>query len=316
MEKQSLFLAVLALGLLLALAPARVQADGAEGLRDVMKSVVSVLPRVPRAKANKDEPEGSGVVIFDGRYVVTALHVITHAEEVVVRSLDGDVMRAEIIGRDKATDIALLEIAKPLKPVRFGRDPDVGSQACAIGNAFGLGLSLSCGMVSAIHRTGTGFNPVEDFVQTDAAVNPGYSGGALVSRGGELVGLLSAIFTKSGDGSIGVNFAVSSALTERVAKELKDKGEVRWQFGGAALRAVPKRGQVGRLGALIVNMRAGSSAEAAGLQRGDIIRYVEKRRIRKPLDFRAAMARLSSGDEVEIRFERNGKDERVRLKAQ
>ena len=211
MKSYALSLAVLTTGLLLALAPARVQADGAEGLRHVMQSVVSVLPRVPQSKRNNDEPEGSGVVVFDGRYVVTALHVVKHAREVVIRSLDGEIMRAEILGRDKATDLALLEIAKALKPVRFGRDPEVGSQVCAIGNAFGLGLSLSCGMVSAIHRTGTGFNPVEDFVQTDAAVNPGYSGGALVNRGGELVGMLSAIFTKSGEGSIGVNFAVSAS---------------------------------------------------------------------------------------------------------
>ena len=128
MKAPFLPLAALIIGLLVAVAPARVQADGAEGLRDVMHSVVSVLPRVPQSKRNNDEPEGSGVVVFDGRYVVTALHVITHAREVVIRSLEGEVMRAEIIGRDKATDLALLEIDKALKPVRFGHDPEVGSQ--------------------------------------------------------------------------------------------------------------------------------------------------------------------------------------------
>ncbi|MEM7428711.1 MAG: trypsin-like peptidase domain-containing protein, partial [Pseudomonadota bacterium] len=308
-------LSALAFGLLLILPPVQVRGDGAEGLRDVMNSVVSVLPRVPKAKTNTDEPEGAGVVIFDGRYVITALHVLSHAEAVVVRSFDGEVMRAEIVGRDKSTDLALLEIARPLKAIRFGHDPELGSQVCAIGNAFGLGLSLSCGMVSAIHRTGTGFNAVEDFVQTDAAVNPGFSGGALVNRGGELVGVLSAIFTKSGEGSIGVNFAVSAALTQRVAKALRDRGAVRWRFGGAALKAVPPRGQEGRQGAEVINLRPGGAAEAAGLRRGDIIRHAGKRRVRKPLDFRAAMARLMRGDEIEIRFERGGENKSLRLKA-
>lgn len=292
------------------------RADGAEGLKDVMASVVSVMPRVPRSKVNKNEPEGSGVVIFDGHHIITALHVIDYAEDVTVRTFDGQILHASIVGRDKVTDLALLEIGTRLPAISFGDDPDLGSEACAIGNSFGLGLSLTCGLVSATHRTGTGFNPVEDFVQTDAAVNPGSSGGALVNKSGELIGVLSAIFTKSSDANIGVNFAVSTAFAKRVATGLRKAGSIKWNFGGAGLRAYPKRGTEGRLGAQVMQVRPGAAAELAGLKAGDIIRKVGERRIRKPQDFRSAMARLMAGDEVEIGFERNGEKSILMLTAQ
>ncbi len=307
-------IAALSLGTVLLFSPAR--ADNVEGLKDVMASVVSVLPRTAPGQANKDEPEGSGVVIFEGRHILTARHVLTNAKEIVVRTFDGVLHRAQLRGQDQATDLALLEITAELKPIELGDDPKIGQEACAIGNAFGLGLSLTCGLVSAVHRTGTGFNPVEDFVQTDAAVNPGSSGGALVAKNGHLIGVLSAIFTKSADANIGVNFAVSTALARRVATDLRDGKRVRWQFGGAGLAAIPQVGAVGRMGAEVLQIRPGSAAAEAGLRPGDIIRYVDKRRIRKPGDFRSAMARLLPGEDVEISFERDDKEERVTLTAQ
>ncbi len=291
-------------------------ADNKESLRNVMASVVSVLPRTAPGQANKDEPEGSGVVIFDGRHVLTARHVLTNAQEILVRSFDGVIYQAKLLGQDKATDLALLELTSELKPINLGDDPKVGQEACAIGNAFGLGLSLTCGLVSAVHRTGTGFNPVEDFIQTDTAVNPGASGGALVSKSGRLIGVLSAIFTKSADANIGVNFAVSTALARRVAEDLKNGRKVRWSFGGAGLRAIPQRGGLGRMGAEVLQVRPGGAAEKAGLKPGDIIRQVDKRRIRKPRDFRSAIARLLPGEKVEIRFERDDDEKRATLTAQ
>ena len=201
----------------------------------------------------------------------------------------------------------------------LGDDPKIGEEACAIGNAFGLGLSLTCGLVSAVHRTGTGFNPVEDFVQTDAAVNPGSSGGALVGKkSGRLIGVLSAIFTKSADANIGVNFAVSTALARRVATDLarRQAREVAVRRRRAWLPSL-KLARLGRMGAEVLQIRPGSAAEKAGLKPGDIIRYVDKRRrIRKPGDFRSAMARLLPGEEVEISFERDDEEERVTLTAQ
>ncbi len=301
-------------GLVLLTTPAA--ADGAEGLKDVMASVVSVLPRVPRDEVNWDEPKGSGVVVLDGRHVVTARHVITHARDLVIRTWDGQILKARLLASDKATDLSLLEIGQALKPIEFGTDPEIGSEACAIGNAFGLGLSLTCGLVSAVHRAGTGFNAVEDFVQTDAAVNPGSSGGALVNKSGELIGILSSIFTKSSDANVGVNFAVSTALTRRVIAALRDGGPIRWNFGGAGLRAFPKRGTEGRLGVQVLQVRDGSAAAQAGLISGDIVRHVGKRRIRKPQEFRSAMARLMRGDEVEVSFERDGQAMTATLIAQ
>lgn len=292
------------------------RADNVEGLRDVMASVVSVLPRTAPGQANKEEPEGSGVVIFEGRHILTARHVLANAEEILVRTFDGVIHQAKLRGQDPATDLALLEVTSKLDPIDFGDDPKIGEEACAIGNAFGLGLSLTCGLVSAVHRTGTGFNPVEDFVQTDAAVNPGASGGALVNKSGRLVGVLSAIFTKSADANIGVNFAVSTALARRVATDLRSGKKVQWKFGGAGLGAIPQRGGLGRMGAEILQLRPGGAAEKAGLKPGDIIRHVDKRRIRKPRDFRSAMARLLPGDKVDISFERDDEEQRVTLTAQ
>ncbi|NNF80603.1 MAG: PDZ domain-containing protein [Rhizobiales bacterium] len=305
--------AIALVGLLVS-GPAR--ADNMEGLRDVMSSVVSVLPRTAPGQANKEEPEGSGVVIFEGRHILTARHVLTNAQEILIRTFDGVLHQAQVRGQDPATDLALLEITAELKPIDLGDDPKIGEEACAIGNAFGLGLSLTCGLVSAVNRTGTGFNPVEDFVQTDAAVNPGSSGGALVNKYGRLIGVLSAIFTKSADANIGVNFAVSTTLARRVATDLRAGKKVKWNFGGAGLGVIPQRGGLGRLGAEILQLRPGSAAEKAGLKPGDIIRYVDERRIRKPRDFRSAMARLLPGDEVEIKFERDNEEERVTLTAQ
>lgn len=293
-----------------------VRADNVEGLRDVMSSVVSVLPRTAPGEANKDEPEGSGVIIFEGRHILTARHVLTNAREILVRTFDGVIYQAQLRGQDPATDLALLEVNADLKPIELGDDPKIGQEACAIGNAFGLGLSLTCGLVSAVHRTGTGFNPIEDFVQTDAAVNPGSSGGALVNKSGHLIGVLSAIFTKSADANIGVNFAVSTALARKVATDLRAGKKVQWQFGGAGLGTVPQKGSLGRMGAEILHIRPGGAAEKAGLKPGDIIRYVEERRIRTPRDFRAAIARLLPGEDVEIKFERDEEEERVTLTAQ
>src|SRR5690606_40595555 len=129
-----------------------------------------------------------------------------------VRLPDGHHVPAEVVGRDAATDLALLRVEAELPPLPLAPDPALGAPVCAVGNQFGLDLSVTCGVVSALHRAGTGFNPVEDFVQTDAVVNPGASGGALVDGEGRLVGLLSAIFTMESDANIGVNFAASAAL--------------------------------------------------------------------------------------------------------
>ena len=158
-------------------------------------------------------PAGTGIYFGTGaetRYILTAAHVIARA--VRVETVDSNGLRhdAEIIAIDGARDLAVLKTGLPAPPIALRRtDPEVGAHVCAIGNSFGLGLSFSCGVISAVHRRNVGFNAVEDFVQTDAAVNPGASGGALVDPQGRLVGLIDGIFTKEADIDAGVNFAVS-----------------------------------------------------------------------------------------------------------
>ena len=145
--------------------------------------------------------------------IATADHVIGPARKVFVRTVEGEDSTAEIVLRDAQTDIALLRLKNPLRPFEFSVEAATGEKTCAIGNSFGLDIAVTCGVVSTLQMSGAGFNQVEDFVQTDAAVNPGMSGGALVDESGKLVGMLSAIFTKKSDSNIGVNFAVSAANT-------------------------------------------------------------------------------------------------------
>ena len=278
-----------------------------------MDSVVSVLPDWLGRAPNSDEPEGSGVVIGDGRTVVTAAHVLGNAEKVLVRTRDGDIVNARIKAADKVTDLAVLELDAPLAALEFAGDAKVGQRACAIGNAFGLGISMTCGTVSAVNRAGVGFNTIEDFVQTDAAVNPGASGGALVDAQGRLIGVLSAIFTKQSDANIGVNFAVSAPLAERVVAGLEKNGQIAWHFAGLSLRIYPGKGNTGRQAARVAQVRGGTAGELAGLKPGDRIVRAAGRRIRKPQELRGALARLKPGDKIVLEYVRGGEKARTEL---
>src|SRR5690625_4703669 len=173
-----------------------------------LESLVSLLPTWPgHPRGGSAElppgiaPEASAVAIAPEGYLATAHHAIEPAEELDVRLSDGRILSAEVVAVDAGTDIALLKVATdlPVPPFVETSELALGDSVCAIGNAFGLGLSVSCGVASALRRTNTGFNAIEDFIQTDAAVNPGMSGGALVNSRGALVGLLSAIFASGSD---------------------------------------------------------------------------------------------------------------------
>lgn len=170
-------------------------------------------------------PAGTGIYFGNGprsHYILTAAHVIARAVRVETVNADGARHDAEIIAIDEARDLAVLRVDQPAPPIVFRRDdPEVGLHACAIANSFGLGLSFSCGVVSATHRRDVGFNAIEDFVQTDAAVNPGASGGALVDPQGRLIGLIDGIFTKEADIDAGVNFAVSVPMIIESLDELR-----------------------------------------------------------------------------------------------
>ena len=304
---------VLAAAVLVALTALAARADGT-WLAKPIKSVVSVLPERTPGTGRAEEPEGTGVVILDGKTVITAFHVIDQSHAIRIRTASGDILAAKLHGFDKATDLALLKIDTALPALAFGHDVELGERVCAIGNAFGLGLSVTCGTVSAVNRAGVGFNPIEDFVQTDAAVNPGASGGALVDEKGALIGVLSAIFTKQSDANIGVNFAVSAPLSKRVAEELAAKGSIDWNLGGVGLRAYPARGETGRMAAEAVRVRKGGAAERAGVKPGDHIVQANGRRIRKPADFRSTLARLHPGTELMLMVLRDGTPHELTLR--
>jgi S1-C subfamily serine protease len=299
--------------LVLALAIFAPQCAAASSMERAMRSVVSVIPQWPPDARRTEEPEGSGVVILDGRTVLTAAHVVAKALSVSVRTWDGEILEAAVKGQDRATDLAVLTIPRPLPAMQTEvDDPELGEEVCAIGNAQGAGLSLRCGVVSALHRAGMGVNHVEDFIQTDASVNPGDSGGALVNRNGRLVGSLSAIFASGSDTGKGLNFAVSARLAAHVAAALVKEGRFKRVISGLKLEYSRTRGEPILLAARVVSVRPGLLGEKAGIEPGDIIIRAGGRRIRKPPDFVSVMAGLTEAG-MDVTVIRDGRQKTLRL---
>lgn len=255
---------------------------------EVLDSVVQVKPDWPISARGQDaqgaprDPQGTGFAILPGGYIVTNMHVIGAAKTVDVLLHDGRQISAEIAGRHAPTDIALLKIPLDLTPIVHATTVALADPVCAVGNQFGLGLSVTCGVVSAIGRSGTGFNPIEDFVQTDASINPGGSGGPLLDQSTQLIGMVSAIFTKQSDADIGVNFATSTRLLLRVVKDLRDYGRVqRGQVGFRAGPVPPPLNQKAS-GAMVSQVDPDGPAFKAGLDAGDIITHVNGDQVTHP----------------------------------
>ncbi|MYI67830.1 MAG: trypsin-like serine protease [Boseongicola sp. SB0673_bin_14] len=286
---------------------------------ETMNSVVSVLPHWPgRPQGGPGappgaSPEGSGIALRPS-VIATAWHIVERAERIEVRLADGRMLPASLIARDPLSDIALLRVDASLAPFDSASDSVLADPVCAIGNSFGLGLSVTCGVVSAIQVSNAGFNAVEDFVQTDAAINPGASGGALVDRQGRLVGMVSAIFASKGDTSTGVGFAVSAELLWRVAEALLADGKASYPSPGWRLE-VPRRNQLARLAAPVVTaLRVGGPAEEAGVRKGDLVAAVGERRTRSPRDAISALAVLPESDRtVELTILRGNSELKIAL---
>lgn len=221
---------------------------------------------------------GSGVIVSEDGFIITNAHVIEKADEIIVALNDGRKGRATVVGTDPESDLAVIRIDMTgLKPLAFREQPiQVGDVALAIGNPFGVGQTVTQGIISATERTGLGVNTFEDFIQTDAAINPGNSGGALVDAYGQLIGINTMIFSRSG-GSMGIGFAIPTALVEQVMNALIQNGKVSRGWLGIEVQSQLKDpAQLDTsTGVQVMNVVAGGPAAKAGLKTGDIILSID-----------------------------------------
>ena len=262
---------------------------------------------------------GSGVIVDAANgYILTNHHVVENADMIQVSLLNEDSLDAEVIGSDAATDIAVIKVDPAMLtdlPIGDSSQVEVGDFVIAIGNPFGLGHTVTSGIVSALGRTGISRNGLEDFIQTDASINPGNSGGALVNMRGELVGINSAIISGTG-GNVGIGFAVPSEIAQSIMNQILEFGEVRRGLLGVTIQTMDEESaealgtDIDR-GALITGIEPGSAAEQAGLRVDDIITAVDDKRINNNRELANAIGLRGSGDEVQIEFVRNGRERSV-----
>jgi Do/DeqQ family serine protease len=271
------------------------------------------VPNAPRERQFRSA--GSGVIVDAKKgLIVTNAHVIENATEITVTLLDNRSLEAEVIGKDSGSDIAVLKVeAKNLQdvPIADSDRAEVGDFVVAIGNPFGLGHTVTSGIVSALSRSGINPEGYEDFIQTDASINPGNSGGALVDLNGRLVGINSAILSRSG-GNIGIGFAIPSNMMKTVMDQLVEFGEVRRGVLGVSIQTLTpdiaeSMGISDTRGALVSQVMEGSAAEKAGIKAGDVITSVNGKPVDDAAGLRNSIGMLSIGDRVGIELIRDGK---------
>src|ERR687885_2112857 len=266
---------------------------------------------------------GSGFVVDPSGIVVTNNHVISDADEIVVSLTDGTKLKAEVVGRDAKTDLAVLKVnpSTPLKAVKFGdsRKMRIGDWVLAIGNPFGLSGSVSAGIVSAVNRELTEHND-SAYIQTDAAINRGNSGGPLFNMDGDVIGINTAIYSPShSGGSVGVGFALPSAVAEPVIAQLREFGEVRRGWLGVRVQSVTDEiaqslGLDKARGAFVAGISPKSPAAEAGLKNGDVILSFDGREVQQMRSLPRLAAAAPIGRDVEITVWRDGREQTLRVK--
>jgi Do/DeqQ family serine protease len=265
---------------------------------------------------------GSGVIIdAEHGYIITNHHVIDGADHIAVTLTDRRELNAELVGSDPEIDIAVLRVdAANLTALPVGDSDDlkIGDFVIAMGNPFGIGQASTLGIVSALGRSGLGIEGYEDFIQTDASINPGNSGGALIDQTGQLVGINTAILSRSG-GNIGIGFAIPANMALRAAEQIIEYGAVqRGQIGVMIQDLTPELAEAMRIdpdaGALVSDVLPGTPAEDAGLQPGDVITAIDGRSISGGTDLRNQVGLMRPGRDVRLDVFRDGKTLKVDLK--
>lgn len=309
---------------------------GGRGGVNPMEEFLRRFYGLPDAPSGRDRPQedsrepverrvpsgiGSGVIISSDGYILTNNHVVSDdsgraVDEIKVQLSDGSQVDAELIGRDRRTDVALIKIERQNLPYLRMADSEqlrVGDVVFAIGNPLGIGQTSTMGIVSAVGRTNLGIlgsEGYENFIQTDAAINRGNSGGALIDAQGRLVGINTAIMSQTG-GNIGIGFAIPITMARQVVLDLIDEGEVRRGYLGVSIRDLDNDfAEAFELpsadGALVEVVQEGSPAANAGIRRGDVIVRINGRAIRNVSSLRLTVAGLRPGSEVEIDVHRDG----------
>ena len=283
------------------------------------------IPQNPRQR-NLPQPkqraigQGSGFVfkvdngiLSDKTYILTNNHVVEHAEKITVKFQNGNEYQGKVTGTDPKSDVAVIEIKNndyPALAMGNSEKLDVGEWVVAIGNPFGLKNTLTVGVVSAKGRTSIGINDYENFIQTDAAINPGNSGGPLVNLDGQVIGMNTAIFSRSG-GYMGIGFAIPVNLAKSIANQLIDKGEVVRGHLGVVIQPLTaelaKSFDIKQQGILIAQVSDDSPASKAGLKQGDIIIAYQGKKVKSVGGFRNQVALTTPDSETELTILRNGK---------
>ena len=266
-------------------------------------------------EAQRASSLGSGVIVSSTGYVLTNHHVVEAADEIEVALPDGKKLLAKVVGNDPETDLAVLRVnAESLPAITFGSSDAlrVGDVVLAIGNPFGVGQTVTGGIVSALGRTGLGINTFENFIQTDAAINPGNSGGALIDAGGNLVGINTAIFSRSG-GSMGIGFAIPVSTAKMVLEQIVKNGNVtRGWIGVEVQELTPQAAESFQLGAtrgaLIAGVLRGGPADKAGVKPGDVLYEIQGKPVPDPSSMLNVVAALAPGATAHMKLKRKGQD--------
>jgi serine protease Do len=278
------------------------------------------IPQIPQE--GRERSLGSGVIVSPNGYILTNNHVVAGATEIRVTTSDKHEFKARIVGTDPKTDLAVLKIDAtnlPAVTIADSSNVQVGDYVLAIGDPFGVGETVTMGIVSAKGRTNLGIEDYEDFIQTDAPINPGNSGGALVNDRGELVGINTAILSHGSGGSEGVGFAIPSNMARIVMDQIVKNGKVTRAYMGIYIQEVTPElakafGEAAPQGALVGDVTPGSPAAKSGLQKGDIIVALNGNPITDSNQLRMSIAMMAPGTPASLKVWRDGTARDVAVK--